>query len=119
MQWARVKYHIDESVGEVPFSFIEHSSIKEILENSKQYVFWSSNANITHESLLEKQGKIAYADKIKRSTSKRRITGYYMVTILQIAGMYAHIEHKISSKSLLDMIELLMFNRRLMEVSCR
>lgn len=38
--------------------------------------FWSSNPNITPDSLLKKQEKIAYVDKIKRSTNNRRISGY-------------------------------------------
>lgn len=89
MKWAHVKYDFDGSTGEVPFSFIEYSTTEEVHENSRWHVFWSSNPIITPESLLKKQGRIAYVDKIKRSTSnRRRITGYYSAIILRIKGMY-------------------------------
>lgn len=89
MKWAHVKYDFDGSTGEVPFSFIEHSSTKIVCENARRNVFWSSNPNTTPKTLLKKQGKICYVDKIKRSTNnRRRITGYYSATILRIRGIY-------------------------------
>lgn len=91
MKWAHVKYNLDGSTNEVPFSFIENSETEMVCENVQRNVFWSSNSNTTPETVLKKQGKIAYVDKIKRSTNnRRRITGYYSAKVLRIKGMYRY-----------------------------
>lgn len=71
-----------------PANYIQnYDERKEIKVNSKEWVFWSSNEEVTPSSYLKQQKRIlrVTSDVIK---SNRGVCppGYYLVTVLMVAG---------------------------------
>lgn len=88
MRWAHVRFHLDNKKVNIPISFIENFDKMEICVNQNYYVFWSPLESDTPESILAKEKRILYVEKIKKSTKKIPLAGWYNATVLLLAGKY-------------------------------